>query len=82
MDIGQTPQNDTETADPDTRKMLQSFCDDGFDGSLSACAMVLGRTREELAAMLKEGAAIDQDLVIKLRGIAEERGIDINAPGS
>jgi hypothetical protein len=77
MDIGHAPQNEPNTQATDARKMLQSFCDNGFDGSLSACAVVLGRTREELADMLKEGAVIDDDLLMKMRGVADERGIEI-----
>jgi hypothetical protein len=76
MDIGPAATDQT-TDNTKARQLLQRFCDNGFDGSVSACALVLGRTEGELGEMLHEDAAVDEDLVIKLRGIADERGIDI-----
>ena len=39
--------------------------------------MVLGRTPDEVQGILSPGDVIDDDLMQKLRGIAETRGIDL-----
>ena len=77
MDVGPAASQDEREDQRWAREVLHAFCENGFDGSISACALVLGRPAEELGDMLHEGAVIDEDLVIKLRGIAEERGINI-----
>lgn len=59
-------------------EMLRNLCDNGFDGSLSATALVLGRDAGELEAMLDDHAVVDEDLIMKIRGVAEQRGIDIS----
>lgn len=77
MDIGNATSREQQTSGPDNRQMLQSFCDNGFDGSVAGCAMVLGRTPEEIDGMLNDDETVDEDLVMKIHGIAQERGIDI-----
>lgn len=77
MDIGTASSNDQSSEQKNARRLLHSFCENGFDGSVSSCALVLGRTSEELGSMLHEDALIDEDLIMKLRGIADERGIDL-----
>ena len=77
MDLGTASSNDKHSEQMNARHLLHSFCENGFDGSINACALVLGRDAAELGDMLHEGAVIDEDLVMKVRGIAEERGIDL-----
>lgn len=60
----------------DARRMLRNLCDNGFDGSIGDTALALGRDEVSVAGAL-EGQDIDEDLVMKIRGIAEERNIDI-----
>jgi hypothetical protein len=79
MDVGSTPTHEGQTNDTASRQMLQRFCDTGFDGSIEACALVLGRTSDEIDDMLRGEAVIDEDLVIKIRGVADERRIDVEA---
>lgn len=78
MDLGTAASNEN-TDQMNARQLLHTFCENGFDGSINACALVLGRDSGELGNMLHEGAVIDEDLVMKLRGIAEERGIDLES---
>lgn len=73
MDISPTRVDDSG----DPRKMLQAFCDNGFDGDVDRAALALGRSVNEVRELLDNGGTIDEDLVIKIRGIAQERGIDI-----
>ena len=59
------------------RHMLQEFCDNGFDGMHDMAALALGRDEELVDAMLDGSEEIDEDLVMKMRGIANERNIVI-----
>ena len=79
MDVGPAASQEQTTDQRDAQQLLHAFCENGFDGSISACALVLGRTPEELGDMLHEGAVIDEDLVMKLRATADERGINIES---
>ena len=63
-----------EQASPD---LLRRFIDNGFESDTEKAALVLGRTPEELESMLQGGMVIDDDLEIKIRGIADERGFDL-----
>jgi hypothetical protein len=78
MDLGTASSND-QSNQVTARGLLHSFCENGFEGSINACALALGRDAGELGNMLHEGAVIDDDLVMKLRGIAQERGIDLDS---
>jgi hypothetical protein len=57
--------------------MLKAFCENGFDGSIEAAALALGRDDDEIQDMLQGDEHVDEDLVMKLRGIAYQRDIDI-----
>jgi hypothetical protein len=61
----------------ETISKLRSFCDSGFGGSTSEAALVLGREATEIEEMLKGNAPIDEDLEMKMNGIAEERDIPL-----
>ncbi len=69
--------DDQGTSQEGGRQMLQSLCDQGFEGSLEQTGLVLGRTPDELSGLLDGTDEIDDDLVMKIKGIAEERGISI-----
>jgi hypothetical protein len=77
MNTGPATSREQRPYESDNRQLLQSFCDNGFDGSVGACAIVLGRTPDEIAGMLNDSETIDEDLVMKIQGIARERGINI-----
>jgi len=57
--------------------MLRLFIDNGFAGDLNETAMALGRREEDLSAMLEAREDIDDDLAMKMRGIAQSRGFVI-----
>jgi len=57
--------------------LLRNFCDNGFGGDLAEAALVLGRPQEELDSMINGNEAVDDDLEMKVRGIAQERGISL-----
>lgn len=50
----------------------------GLGGSREETALVLGRTTEEIEAILNGEEKTDEDLEMKIRGIAEERKINLS----
>jgi hypothetical protein len=59
------------------REILRRLRDEGFDADDQKLALALGRPVEEVQAWTGGDAPIDDDLIMKARGIAQERGIDI-----
>lgn len=59
------------------REMVEKFCLDGFDNDAEKCALVMGRSADEIYDFINGDQAIDDDFVMKMRGIAEERNIVI-----
>lgn len=71
---------ETQTAKTDERsgtELLKRFIDNGFDSDTDKAALALGRTSEELRDMLEGKMVVDEDLEMKIRGIADERGFEI-----
>ena len=58
-------------------KLLRNLRDRGFDADNSKLAIALGRPEEELRAWDSGLEMIDEDVVMKARGIALHRGVDI-----
>ena len=56
---------------------LRAFRDNGFGGDDQQAAKVLGRPASEIRDMVSGDLEIDDDLTMKVRGIADERGIDL-----
>ena len=69
--------DDKGTNQNEARELLKNFCQNGFENNLDEAALVLGRPREELEDFLSGDEVIDDDLAMKIRGIAQERGITI-----
>ena len=69
--------DDQGTDQQGARQLLRNFCDTGFDGNISAAALVLGRPEDELKQILDEQFFVDDDLAMKINGIAQERNINI-----
>ena len=57
--------------------MLRRLRDNGFEGDDEKCAVALGRPLEEVAAWMDGSQPPDDDIIMKVRGIAKERGIAI-----
>lgn len=70
--------NDQGTTQSQVRQMLEKLHENGFDGNVENLALVLGRTEDEIARMLDGSENIDDDLAMKIRGIAAERHIEID----
>ena len=69
----------SRTSPEESREMLQAFCENGFDGSIEATALALGRDDDEIGEFLTGENEVNDDLLMKIRGIAQQRHIDIGA---
>ena len=69
--------DDHGTSEGEGRALLKRLLDDGFDGSDEKLALALGRPVEEVQGWTGGSEAVDDDVVMKARGIAKERGIEI-----
>lgn len=69
--------DDRGTTETEGRKLLTQLRDAAFEGSDEKFAVVLGRPVAEVAAMLSGSATVDDDVVMKARGIAKERKFQV-----
>ena len=70
--------DDRGTNQAEGRAMLKNLRDNGFDSSDEKLAVALGRPVEEVEAWTGDGnEVVDDDVIMKARGIAKERGINI-----
>jgi hypothetical protein len=69
--------DDKGTDQDEAQNMLKTLRDQGFDGSDEKFAVALGRTIEQVQAMIGGTETIDDDVDMKARGIALNRGIAI-----
>jgi hypothetical protein len=63
----------------DALRIIRNLRDRAFDSSNEKLALALGRPVQEVETLTHGAAAIDDDLLMKARGIARERGVDIDA---
>jgi hypothetical protein len=57
--------------------LLKRLRDEGFDADDEKLAVALGRPVEEVQAWMRGEGRLDDDIIMKARGIAQERGIEI-----
>ena len=69
--------DDKGTDQEQAQRMLTTLRDQGFDGDNEQLAVALGRTAQQVEAMISGAETIDDDVVMKARGIALHRGIDL-----
>ena len=69
--------DDRGTDQEQAQHMLQALRDLGFNSDNEQFAKALGRTIEQVNAMISGAETIDDDVVMKARGIAQNRGIPI-----
>ena len=69
--------DDRGTSEAGGREMLKRLRDQGFDADDERLAVALGRPVEEVKSWMADDDAepVDDDIVMKARGIAKERGI-------
>jgi len=69
--------DDKGTTESEGRALLKHLRDAGFDGSDDKLAVALGRPVDEVEGWMGGAEPVDDDVVMKARGIAQERGIAI-----
>ena len=69
--------DDQGTTEAEGRALLKHLRDAGFDGSDEKLALALGRPVEEVQGWMGAAEPVDDDVVMKARGIAKQRGIEI-----
>ena len=77
MNTSENIVDDKGTTQTKARNLLANFCRDGFEDNLDEAGLALGRPREELEDHIYGDKDIDDDLAMKIRGIAQVRGIEI-----
>jgi hypothetical protein len=76
-EAGANPVDDQGTNQTEGRALLKRLRDAGFQGSDEQLAVALGRPLEEIEGWTGGAESVDDDVVMKARGIAKERGIEI-----
>jgi len=69
--------DDKGTDQEQARQILTTLRDRGFDTNNEKLATALGRSSEQVAAFLGGSETIDDDVIMKARGIALQRGIQV-----
>lgn len=69
--------DDKGTDQEEAKRMLAALRDRGFDGDNQQFAVALGRSAEQVQGWLDGTEIIDDDVVMKAKGIALNRGIEI-----
>jgi len=69
--------DDKGTDQEQAQGMLTTLRDQGFDGDNQNRAIALGRSEEQVQNMISGAETIDDDIVMKARGISLNRGIEI-----
>jgi hypothetical protein len=69
--------DDKGTDQQEAKRMLTALRDRGFDGDNEDLAVALGRSAEQVEAWMDGTEVIDDDVVMKARGIALNRGIEV-----
>jgi hypothetical protein len=75
--ISNQPVDDRGTNESEGRAILKRLRDNGFDGSDEKLAVALGRPLEEVQGWTTGAEPVDDDVVMKARGIAKERAIAV-----
>ena len=69
--------DDKGTDQTQAREIIRNYCDRSFDGDADKLAVALGRSTEHVQAVLSGSEPADDDLVMKARGIAINRGAEV-----
>jgi hypothetical protein len=69
--------DDKGTDQEEAKRMLTALRDRGFEGDNEKFAVALGRSVEQVQGWVDGTETIDDDVVMKARGIALNRGIEV-----
>lgn len=65
------------TTPEEVRLLLENLCEAGFNSDTEELAVALGRDEDDIISMLDGSEDIDEDLLMKIHGIARERNLEI-----
>lgn len=77
QEVDEQQVDDKGTDQEEARRMLTALRDRGFEGSNEKLAVALGRSVEQVENLINGGETIDDDVVMKARGIALNRSIGV-----
>lgn len=77
LEKGGNPLDDRGTDARKGLEMLKRLRDEGFGGDDEKLAVALGRPVEEVSAWMNGDEQLDDDIIMKARGVAKERGVEI-----
>ena len=69
--------DDQNTDQAGAAEILKNLRDNAFGSNEEKLAVALGRPAEEIQSFINGEGTIDDDVLIKARGIALERGIEV-----
>lgn len=69
--------DDHGTTSEQARTLLENLCETGFNADVEELAIALGRDADEVGDLLDGTEEIDEDLLMKIRGIAQARNLEI-----
>ena len=69
--------DDRGTTQAEGRELLKRLRDNGFESSDAKLAVALGRPVEQVEAWTGGTEPVDDDVIMKARGIAQDRNIEI-----
>ena len=69
--------DDKQTTSEQAQSLLSALCEEGFGGNVEKLALALGRDIDEVNDFLSGDENIDEDLVMKIRGIAQARDLEL-----
>ena len=70
--------DDRGTTQAEGRELLKRLRDNGFESSDAKLAVALGRPIEQVEAWTGGTEPVDDDVIMKARGIAQDRNIEID----
>jgi hypothetical protein len=78
--VGSDALDDQGTNQTEGRAIIKRLRDKAFDGNNEQLALALGRPVEEVEGWTGGAATVDDDVLMKARGIAQERGVAVEEP--
>jgi hypothetical protein len=69
--------DDQGTNQTEGRAIIKRLRDQAFDGNDEQLALALGRPVEEVQGWTGGAEPVDDDVLMKARGIAQERGVEV-----
>jgi hypothetical protein len=74
---GEVSLDDAGTTNEMAVEIIRTLRDRAFDGSDEKLALALGRPAAEIRAWLDDSLPVDSDGLIKARGLADQRSVDV-----